>query len=152
MCVCVWWWCLAQWAGEQSIQKTPLQHQLIHQLSPLAAVTQVYPALCCSQHTSRANINISKLSVNSPLSISLSSYIGLSSAFSFSFFSLCCSLCLSVYPAGKTSLSWREGWQQWSGCKSHWLLVLDPVDGERANVIVQALVTVDTGSSEGGVI
>lgn len=30
--------------------------------------------------------------------------------------------------------------------------MLDLVDGERANVIVQALVTVDTGPSEGAVI
>lgn len=99
MCVCVWWWCLAQWAGEQSIQKTPLQHQLIHQLSPLAAVTQVYPALCCSQHTSRANINISKLSVNSPLCISLSRLILASLLHSLFPFSLsllfAVSLCLS---------------------------------------------------------
>jgi len=32
------------------------------------------------------------------------------------------------------------------------LFALDLVDGERANVIVPALVAVDTGSSEGGVI
>lgn len=96
MCVCVWWWCLAQWAGEQSIQKTPLQHQLIHQLSPLAAVTQVYPALCCSQHTSRANINISKLSVNSPLSISLSLLILASRLHSLFPFSLSVVRCVSL--------------------------------------------------------
>lgn len=96
MCVCVWWWCLAQWAGEQSIQKTPLQHQLIHQLSPLAAVTQVYPALCCSQHTSRANINISNLSVNSPLSISLSLLILASLLHSLFPFSLSVVRCVSL--------------------------------------------------------
>ncbi len=163
MCVCVCLWvCLALWAGEQSSEKTPLQYQL---KSPAHSTRFCRPGLLtlyCSQHMSRENINISKPSTDNslPLYVSLFSYCPLchilSLLFSLSQSLPCLSLTLqpslSVSPAGKTSLSWREGWQQWSGCKSHWLLVLDLVDGERANVIVQALVTVDTGSSEGWVI
>lgn len=93
-----------------------------HQLTPLAAITKVYPVLCCSQHTIRENINISPLLTTLSLFFSLSLYCPLfcMSLLSFSLFkSLPCSV-------------------------SHWL--------SRANVIVWALVTVDTGSSEGGVI
>lgn len=133
------------------------------QLSPLASVTPAYPALYCRQNTPRQNINISKTSSDNshPLYFSLHSFCPLFHFFLFAlwYFAIS-SWSLLDSPALPRHLSSREnivatrgeGWQQWSGHKSQWLLVLDLVDGKRANVIVQALVTVDTGSSEGSVI
>lgn len=83
-----------------------------------------FPVLCCRQRTGRENINISKTSTDNSLLI----------CSRFRSCNLSCEpfLSLTLHPPlfqGKTSLSWSEGWLQWSRCKSHWLSVLDPMDG-----------------------
>lgn len=122
------------------------------QRSPLASVTPAYPSLHCSQNTNRQNINISKTSPDNSLSLFLTPLF--LPSFQHFLFALCY---FAISPWSlPVCLSSRENaiaaQREWSGRKSHWLLVLDLVDGKRANVIVQALVTVDTGPSEGSVI
>ena len=84
---------------------------LSHQLTPLASVTRVYPALYCSQHTSRENINISKPSTDNspPLYFSLFLILPSFPRFAFAFFLICNLSLVSLRLSSLLSLSLQQG-------------------------------------------